>query len=142
MNMEMPIKDVIQVFLIAIIFIFFACSNVSLDAVELAVDFTWEGMVPCAQGGNPEIRVSGVPDGTKVLVVTHYDHSGLYHTKQTLVYDGSSIIKKGSLDEITAPCPFGSFGGSEAFKFKVEAVNGNGVVIGIGSKERYFPEEK
>ena len=137
--MEVPIKDAIQAFLIAIIYFFFACSNVSPDAVELSVDFTWEGMVPCAQGGNPEIRVNGVPDDTKNLVVTLYDHSGLYNTKQTLPYSGLGIIKMGTLDEISAPCPFFE---SERFKFKVAAVNENGVVIGIGSQERFFPEEK
>ena len=134
-------KDAIQVFLIAIIVFFFACSNVSSDAVELSVDFTWEGTEPCGLGGNPELRVSEVPDDTKDLVVTLYDHSGLHSTKQTLVYDGSGIIKKGFLDKIPSPCPIGSFGGSEPFKFKVEAVNEDGVVIGVGSKERYFPEK-
>ena len=132
-------KDAIQAFLIAIIFFFFACTNVSPDAVELSVDFTWEGMVPCALGGNPEIRLSGVPDNTMVLVITLVDHSGIYHTKQTIAYDESGIIMKGSLDEISAPCPFFE---SERFKFKVAAVNENGVVIGLGSKERYFPENK
>ena len=132
-------KAAIQAFLIAIIFFFFACSNVSPDAAELSVNFTWEGMVPCALGGNPEISVSGVPDDTKVFVVTLYDHSGLYNTKQTITYDGSGIIMKGSLDEISAPCPFFE---SERYQFKVAAVNENGVVIGLGSRERYFPEEK
>lgn len=132
-------KDAIQAFLIAIIFFCFACSNVSPDAVELSVDFTWEGMVPCALGSNPEIRVNGVPDATKDLVVTFYDHDGMGHTKQTLSYDGSNIIKKGVLDEIESPCPFFD---SARYKIKVEAVNENGVIIGVGSKERYFPEEK
>jgi len=50
-----------------IIFIFVNCSNVGPDAVELQVDFTWEGLFPCAVGGNPELRVSGIPEGTKFL---------------------------------------------------------------------------
>jgi len=28
------------------------------------------------------------------------------------------------------------------YRFKIEAVNENKVIIGIGSKERYFPEDK
>ena len=83
--------------LITLIFAFLGCSNVSPDAVELTVDFTWEGMVPCAVGGNPEIRVGGIPDDTKVLVVSLYDH-GMSHGKQKFIYDGTAIIKKGALE--------------------------------------------
>ena len=114
------------------------CSNVSPDAVDLTVDFSWKGLVPCALGGNPEIRVSGIPDETKALVVSLYDH-GLLHGKQTFIYDGSGIIKKGALDEIEGPCPFADSG---RYKFKVETVNEKGVIIGFGSREKYFPEKK
>jgi hypothetical protein len=87
-----------------IIFIFVNCSNVSPDAVELQVDCTWEGLFPCAVGSNPELRVSGIPEGTKVFVVTLYDH-GMLYGKQTLDNDGSGIIRKGALDQIEGPCP-------------------------------------
>jgi hypothetical protein len=135
---RMPMIHTISSVLIALFFSFIGCSNVSEDAVELTVDFTWEGLVPCGVGGNPEIRVSGIPDDTKVLVVKLYDH-GLSHGKQSLSYDGSGIIKKGALDKIESPCPMGDPG---RYRFKIEAVNENKVVIGIGSKERYFPEDK
>ncbi len=131
-------KSTFYILLVAFSFFSFGCSNVSPDAVELIVDFTWEGLVPCAVGGNPEIRVTGIPDSTKVLVVSLYDH-GMAHGKQTFTYDGSGIIKKGELDEIEGPCPVVDSG---RYKFKIEAVNANGVIIGIGSRERYFPEEK
>ncbi len=39
--------------LIVLFFAFASCSNISPDAVELKVDFSWEGLVPCAVGGNP-----------------------------------------------------------------------------------------
>ena len=123
---------------IALFFAFAGCSDVSPDAVELTVDFSWEGLVPCAMGGNPELRVSGLPDETKALVVSLYDH-GLLHGKQTFSYGGSGIIKQGALDEIEGPCPFADSG---RYKFKVEAVDQNSVIIGIGSRERYFPEKK
>lgn len=135
---KITLKHAISSVFIALFYSFIGCSNVSPDAVELTVDFTWEGLVPCAVGGNPEIRVSGIPDDTKVLVVILYDH-GMSHGKQTFTYDGSDIIKKGALDEIEGPCPFSDSG---RYKFKVEAVNETGVIIGIGSRERYFPEEK
>ena len=131
-------KRIITSVWIALFFAFLSCSNVSPDAVELTVDFSWEGLVPCALGGNPEIRVGGVPDETKVLVVSLQDH-GLSHGKQTFTYNGSGIIKKGALDEIEGPCPFADSG---RYKFKIAAVNQNGVIIGLGSRERYFPEKK
>ena len=123
--------------MIVLIFTLFGCSNVSPDAVELTVDFTWEGLVPCAVGGNPEIRVGGIPDETKVIVVSLYDH-GMSHGKQKFSYDGTGIVKKGALDEIEGPCPNIDAG---RYKFKIEAVNEDGVIIGTGSRERSFPEE-
>lgn len=131
-------KYTIPLVLLTLVFVFFGCSNVSPDAVELTVDFTWEGLVPCAVGGNPEIRIGGIPDDTKILVVRLYDH-GMSHGKQKFNNDGSGIIKKGALDEIEGPCPNIDAG---RYKFKIEAVDENGVIIGIGSRERYFPEEK
>lgn len=133
-----PMNHAISSVLIVLISAFFGCSNVSPDAVELTVDFTWEGLVPCAVGGNPAIRVGGIPGDTKILVVKLYDH-GMSHGKQKFPYKGSDIIKKGALDEIEGPCPVVDSG---RYKFKIEAVDENGIVIGIGSRERYFPEEK
>jgi len=131
------VKHAISSVLIVLFFVFANCSKVSPDAVELKVDFSWKGLVPCAVGGNPEIRVSGIPNDTKAIVVSLYDNR-LSHGKQTFTYDGSGIIKKGALDEIEGPCPVFDPG---RYKFKIEAVNENGLIIGIGSKERRFPEE-
>lgn len=135
---NMPVIYPILSVLFALSFFFIGCSKVSEDAVELKVDFTWEGMVPCGVGGNPEIRVSGIPDGTQVLVVSLYDH-GLSHGKQSIPYDGSGIIKKGTLKRIEDPCPFSDPG---RYRFKIQAVDENKVIIGIGSRERQYPEDK
>lgn len=118
-------------------FFSFGCSKVSPDAVDLNVDFTWKGLILCTTGGNPEIRVTGIPDTTRYLMVTLYDH-GMTHGKQTIEYDGSGIINEGALDQIPGPCPNMDSG---RYKFKIEAVNANRGIIGIGSKERYYPEE-
>jgi hypothetical protein len=130
-------KQIIAYILIIVLLVLVSCSKVSSDAVELRVDFTWEGFSPCGMGSHPEIRVSGIPDETKVLVVKLTDH-GLSHGKQSFAYDGSGIIKKGTLDKIESPCPIGDPG---RYKYKIEALNENGVIIGLGSRERYYPEE-
>ena len=70
-------KHVIASVLIALFFSFFGCSDVSPDAVELRVDFIWEGMVPCSWG-IPEISIKGVPENTKYLLVSMYDHAYFY----------------------------------------------------------------
>jgi hypothetical protein len=124
--------------LIIALLVLVSCSKVSSDAVELRVDFTWEGFVPCGVGSHPEIRVSGIPDETKVLVVKLYDH-GFSHGKQSLAYDGSGIIKQGTLNKIESPCPIGEPG---RYEYKIEALNENKVIIGIGSRERDYPEKK
>ncbi len=133
------IKYLIMLILMALLVALFSCTKVSPDAVELKVDFTWEGLVPCAPGGNPEIRVSGVPGDTRILRVTLHDHDGVGYTRQTMPYDGTDIIQKGSLDEISEPCPFFE---AAQYTYEIAAVDENGVIIGIGSKKRFFPEEK
>ena len=124
---------------VTIILCFFSigCSNVSSDAVDLTVDFNWDGFVPCAPGGNPELRISGIPDQTKVLEISLTDH-GLSHGRQKVVYNGSGIIKMGVLVDIESPCPIGDPG---KYKFKVKAIDADGTVIGVGSMTRHFPEK-
>ena len=131
-------KQIFAYVLIIAFLVLASCSKVSSDAVELRVDFTWEGFSPCGVGSHPEIRVSGIPDETKILVVRLYDH-GLSHGKQSLPYDGSGIIKKGTLDKIESPCPIGDPG---RYKYRIEALNENKVIVGMGSRERYYPEKK
>ncbi|MBW2250643.1 MAG: hypothetical protein JRF60_08430 [Deltaproteobacteria bacterium] len=132
-------KYVLHLLIFGLIFSVTSCKNVSPDAVELSVDFTWEGLVPCGWG-NPEISVKGVPENTKFLKVHMYDHVYFYdHGEVNVAYNGSNIIAKGSLKEIYGPCPPDVPG---RYKITVKAIDGNEVVIGIGSKERYFPEEK
>ena len=118
------------------IFLIFGCSKVSPDAVELEVDFTWEGFNPCGVGSHPEISISGIPEETKYLIVKLTDH-GLSHGKQMLSYDGSGIIKKGALDRIESPCPIGDPG---RYRYKISALNEDKVIIGTGDRERHYPE--
>ena len=54
-------KQILAYVLIIALLVLVSCSKVSSDAVELKVDFTWEGFAPCGVGSLPEIRVSGIP---------------------------------------------------------------------------------
>ena len=132
-------KYVLHLLIFGLIFSVTSCKNVSPDAVELSVDFTWEGMKPCGWG-NPEIRVSGVPENTKFLKVHMYDHA-YFHDHGTVMvpYTGDGIIARNRFEEIQGPCPLDVPG---RYEITIKAIDEKEVVIGIGSKERYFPEEK
>jgi phosphatidylethanolamine-binding protein (PEBP) family uncharacterized protein len=133
------VKITFCLFLIAVGFFSFACSDVSPDAVELAVDFSWEGIQACSMG-NPEIRIGGLPENTRYLVVDMYDSVYMHdHGEVTLANDGSGIIKLGAIEELQGPCPPDVPG---RYKITIKALDENRVVIGSGSKRRYFPEEK
>lgn len=115
----------------------FGCSDVSPDAVDLAVDFTWEGMAPCGWG-NPEIHIKGLPANTRSLKVSMYDSVYLHdHGEVTFSHDGSGIIPMGASEELQGPCPPDVPG---RYEITVQALDKNNVVIGVGSKKRYFPE--
>ena len=132
-------KQTISLILIAFCFSLYSCEKKDPNAVDLSVDFTWEGMMACGWG-NPEISIRGVPDNTKVLVVSMYDHVYFYdHGKVSIDYDGSGIIKMGALKELQAPCPPDVPG---RYEITIKALDGNDIVVGTGSKERYFPEKK
>ena len=133
-------KNTFYLLLVAFCLVSPSCSDVSPDAVDLTVDFSWQGIVPCSWG-NPEINIGGLPDNTRALEIGMYDHAYFYdHGEATIAYDGSGIIKRGASEKIYAPCPPPDTPGR--YKITVKALNGNDKVIGIGSKERYYPEEK
>ena len=131
-------KSIFWIVFVAFSFASFGCSDVSPNAVDLEVDFSWEGMMPCTWG-IPEIGIKGVPESTKYLEVSMYDHAYLYdHGEVRVAYNGSDIITRDSLKKIYCPCPAGVPG---RYKITVKAIDDNEIVIGVGSKERYFPEE-
>ena len=131
-------KRTIFLVLIAVTIISHGCSDVSPDAVDLQVDFSWEGMEPCGWG-IPEVGIRGVPENTKYLVVDMYDHAYFFdHGEVKVIYNGSNIISRDPLKKIYCPCPLGEPG---RYKITVKAIDENEIIIGVGSKERYWPEE-
>jgi len=131
-------KYALRLIMIGLILSIFGCEKVSDDAVELSVDFTWEGMKPCGWG-NPEIHVSGVPEKTKMLKISMYDHAYKHdHGKVLVPYTGNEIFEMNKFKGLQGPCPPGSPG---RYKITIKALDEKEVVIGIGSKERNFPEK-
>lgn len=125
--------------LIGFIFSFVSCEKVSQDVVELSVDFSWKGVKQC-EWGNPEIRVGEVPEGTKFLIINMFDHAYSHdHGTVKLRYTGDSTVAKDRFKEIQGPCPTWTPG---RYEMTIKAVDEKEVVIGIGSRERVFPEDK
>ena len=128
----------ILLILIGICFSLYCCQKKDPNAVELSVEFSWQGMSACGWG-NPEISIEGLPEKTKNITVSMYDHAYFHdHGEVTIPHDGTNIIKMGVWEKIQGPCPFDVPG---RYKITVKALDADNVVIGIGSKERYFPED-
>lgn len=81
-------KHLLPILIAGLIFSFYGCqkNKVSQDAVQLSVDFTWEGMKRC-DWGNPEIHVTGIPEKTKFIKISMYDHDTVLAP-----YTGNGII--------------------------------------------------
>ena len=132
-------KTIFYIVLFTLLFLLYSCEKVSEDAVELSVDFTWEGFRPC-DWGNPEIRMNGIPEKTKYIEMHMYDHVYQYdHGKVKVPYTGENTIPKGRYQDIQGPCPPYDPG---EYEITIKAFDENGTVIGIGSKKRFFPEKR
>lgn len=126
--------------LIVIILSLSGCQNdkVSPIAVQLSVDYTWQGLKPCGWG-NPEIHVNGVPEKTKSLKISMYDHAYSHdHGTVKMPYAGETIISMDRFKKIQGPCPVYTPG---LYEITIKALDDSETVIGTGSKERLFPEE-
>ena len=127
------------IFIAAIIFLNLGCSDVDPNAVDLEVDFSWEGMMRCGMG-IPDVVIKEVPENTKYFLVKMYDHAYLWdHGEVRVSYNGSNIISKTALEKIESPCPPDAPG---RYEITVKALDETEAVIGVGSKERHFPENK
>jgi len=130
-------KRIRRLLIIALVLSVFSCEKVSEHAVELSVDFTWEGLTPC-EWGNPRIEISGVPKQTKFIKLHMYDNEYHWdHGEVTYSYVGSGVIEMGTFKEIQEPCP-GSTPGS--YEITIKALDENKVIVGTGRRERLYPE--
>lgn len=109
------------------------------DAVEMTVDFSWEGIEACGHA-SPEIRVSNVPEGTQTLQVELQDVTlpEWSHGGGRVAYDGSGVIPAGALDiGYNGPCP--PPGRRHKYTFSVMAKGADGAIVGFGKAGQPFP---
>lgn len=131
------------IFMMLLALIVSGCSSetVSPDAVVLDVDFNWTEK-DRGSTENPEIRVSGIPQGTKRFFVelVDLDNPGFSHGGGFAENDGSGIIRRGSIE--------GHYGGPSPpppiihrYEITVKAIDINGTIVGIGKKTKAFPPD-
>ena len=134
---ETVMKQAIPLIFAIICILLYSCEKKDPGAVALSVNFTWEDYAPCDMG-LPQMTIGGIPANTKFLKVRMYDHDfGFDHGEVKIKYAGSGTITRGSYKEITGPCPPPNSSGR--YKITVKALDANNMVVGMGSKERYFP---
>ena len=111
------------------------------NSVELTVDFSFEEKHRCSRI-SPEISVSGIPAGTKSLMVKLKKvWTGGPRGEWKVINDGSGIIPAGSLkSDYFGPCP--PKGSHLRYQFTVKAVSEDGKIIGIGNAEDNFSTVK
>lgn len=131
-------RHIINLLALFLVFTVSGCEKVSENAVDISVDFSWEGMEECGWG-NPEVHFNGVPERTKSIQIKMYDHVYIMdHGKAVMPYTGNEVIPRGQFQKIQGPCPTSEPG---RYEITIKALDENDVVIGKGSKERLFPEQ-
>jgi phosphatidylethanolamine-binding protein (PEBP) family uncharacterized protein len=105
-------------------------------ADAFSVSFSWTG-IPACQRISPELRLSGVPTGTKKLrcEMQDLDVPGFRHGGSTISYDGDNV-KKGAIHYI-GPCP--PHGERHRYRWTIQALDGAGKVIGTATATEAFP---
>jgi hypothetical protein len=112
------------------------------NAAKMEVVFSWEGVEPCTHE-SPEIRVSGIPAGTKRLLVKLENISDPDWNQGggDIEHDGSGVIPASALDiGYNGPCP--PPGQRQKYEFWVMAVDAEGAIIGSGKARESYPPKK
>ncbi len=119
--------------------IFCACTNDYKNAAQMTVDFKWQQIDKGSQE-NPEIRLTGIPEGAKRFLVSLVDLNlnGFDHGSGYADNDGSGIISRGAAK--------GSYNGPDppfpdmkhSYEISVKALDDKGTVIGFGKNAKVF----
>jgi phosphatidylethanolamine-binding protein (PEBP) family uncharacterized protein len=115
------------------------CSNELKDAAPMGIDFKWQ-LKDRGSEANPEIRLTGVPEGTVRFFVglVDLDNKGYNHGGGFVDSDGSGVIARGTIK--------GSYAGPDPpfedmnnnYEITVKAYDDSGKVIGIGKQAHRF----
>lgn len=116
-----------------------SCNSDLRDAAAMGVEFQWQ-LKDRGSGQNPEIRLTGVPEGTKRFFVGLVDlnNKGYSHGGGFVDNDGSGVIARGTIK--------GSYAGPDPpfetmnhnYEITVKAYDEGGKVIGIGKAAHRF----
>lgn len=120
-----------------------ACAGLAaataVQAQALDVQWDWKRAHKCSTS-SPQIKVAGIPDGTRLLRVKLVDNDvpTYNHGGGEVPHDGSGVIAEGALKSYNGPCPpnFGSFG--HDYTFTVTAVGEDGKERAVGSGTKNF----
>ena len=117
----------------------FACTDDYKNAAVIGVNFEWQQIDKGAQE-NPEIHLTGIPQGTKRFLVSLVDLNlnGFDHGSGYADNDGSGIIARGAVK--------GSYNGPDPpfpsvkhrYEITVKALDEKDAVIGIGKNAKLF----
>lgn len=145
-------KKISLLFMLALVLLlFFSCAKkqnredritIPKNAAKMEVDFSWEGIEPCTHD-SPEIRVSGIPEGTQRLLVKLKNISDPAWNQGggDIEYDGSGLIPAKALDiGYNGPCPPPDQ--RQKYEIWVMAVDAEKAIIGFGKARRPYPLKK
>jgi phosphatidylethanolamine-binding protein (PEBP) family uncharacterized protein len=131
-----------SVFLLAaalLLTLLYGCAKEPENVPVIGVDFKWQQQDKGAQD-NPEIRLTGVPEGTQRFLVslTDLDLKGFDHGSGYANNDGSGIIARGAIK--------GAYNGPDppypsvihTYEISVKALDADDNVIGFGKKAKEF----
>ena len=115
------------------------CGDQPDNLPHMRVEFEWQRIDKGSQD-NPEIRLTGIPAGTRRFLVSlvDLDLNGFDHGSGYANNDGTGIIPRGAVK--------GSYNGPDppfpsvkhSYEITVKALDETGAVIGIGKNAKVF----
>jgi phosphatidylethanolamine-binding protein (PEBP) family uncharacterized protein len=114
-----------------------ATMAIQTSASAFTASFSWAG-IPACQTVSPAFTLRDVPPGTKQLRFIMHDEQApsFDHGGSTVPYRGSHEVPKGAIRYI-GPCP--PKGERHVYHWNIQAMNGNGNVLGQTSASASFP---
>ena len=121
-------------------FFLLQCSSkqIAENAVTLDVSFKWRMKHGCSNK-SPKITIKNAPKETERFIIRLKDLDVLsfHHGGGVVKNNGSGIIPEGALkSNYKGPCPPS---GQHNYRFTVDAVDKNGVIIGRGQGMQPYP---